>query len=113
MNAANAMERVEEEAYNVRVAKERDQSPVDIMAKSFIVALIAKEKAIFLSKHLQNCLKYRKIGSCSKKRERLDFGHSVKVATKSFLMFTDDDYAIAAGKKAIKPVESYPEVTRV
>ena len=47
------------------------------------------------------------------KKESVWIGHSVKVALESYLMVTDDDYAIAAGKKAIKPVESYPEVTQV
>ena len=40
------------------------------------------------------------------KAESIWIGHSVKVAFESYLMVTDDDYAVAAGKKIIKPVDN-------
>ena len=39
------------------------------------------------------------------KKESIWIGHSVKEALDSYLMVTDDDYAIAAGKKTIKLVD--------
>ena len=39
------------------------------------------------------------------KKESVWIGHSLKVALEHYLMVTDDDYAIAAGKKVIKPVD--------
>ena len=39
------------------------------------------------------------------KKESVWIGHSVKVALESYLMVTDDDYAIAAGKKIITSVD--------
>jgi len=39
------------------------------------------------------------------KKESLWIGHSVKVAFENYLMVTDDDYAVAAGKKVIKSVD--------
>ena len=40
------------------------------------------------------------------KKESVWIGHSVKVALESYLLVTDDDFAIAAGKKTIKPVDN-------
>jgi len=40
------------------------------------------------------------------KKESLWIGHSLKVALESYLLVTDDDYAIAAGKKAVKSVDN-------
>jgi integrase len=39
------------------------------------------------------------------KKESLWIGHSVKVALESYLMVTDDDYAVAAGKKVIQSID--------
>ena len=39
------------------------------------------------------------------KKESLWIGHSVKVAFENYLMVTDDDFAVAAGKKVIKSVD--------
>ena len=39
------------------------------------------------------------------KKESLWIGHSVKVAFENYLMVTDDDYAVAAGKKVIRSVD--------
>jgi integrase len=39
------------------------------------------------------------------KKESLWIGHSVKVAFENYLMVTDDDFAVAAGKKVIKTVD--------
>ena len=46
---------------------------------------------------------HRQYGS---KIESVWIGHSVKVAHEYYLMVTDDDFAVAAGKKIIKPVDN-------
>ena len=47
------------------------------------------------------------------KKESLWIGHSVKEALDSYLMVTDDDYAIAAGRKVIKLVDKKAEKPEV
>jgi integrase len=53
---------------------------------------------------------YKQYGA---KMESLWIGHSLKVALDHYLMVTDDDFAIAAGKKAVQSVETgrTPEVS--
>jgi len=57
---------------------------------------------------------YNKYGA---KKESLWIGHSVRVAFEDYLMVTDDDYAVAAGKMVIVSVDktepdTLPEVTQ-
>jgi integrase len=45
------------------------------------------------------------------KKESLWIGHSVKVALDSYLMVTDDDYAVAAGKKVVQSIDQTEPVS--
>jgi len=45
------------------------------------------------------------------KKESLWIGHSVNVAFENYLMVTDDDFAVAAGKKVVQSIDQTEPVS--